>query len=395
MMRNKKMGILAVLVMLVAVTLNAVGGTYAKYISAYSMTDEARVAKWDFRDEAVNTVDLFEASYSNENGVYVASSDASKVIAPGTEGEYKYDITGTAETNFMISKSTKIVNKVILATAQGAWNEGTLLYDPIEFDLGNGWVRLSELEGVEVAYDAKGNAQLVYELTTTSPAIYAANTVLKAGDIAGTIKWRWVFEADEENTYSNDVMDTKLGTDVVENEDLTITASIGVTVEQTQLAPTATAETKKTVTLSNKLNRVKEMAEENAAGFAAYGMNAADTEDVVFNGVKLTGTIRKNNSELANSMFGDMASGYYYALVVSEDAARVEFTGKVQGGYHYTKGELKTLGWNGVKAGEALMIGLYNDANAENNKFTITVKDDAGEVVQEITVDYSELNFAA
>lgn len=395
MMKNKKMGILAVLVMLVAITLNAVGGTYAKYISAYSMTDEARVAKWDFRDVAINEVDLFEASYTNDNGVYVASSDASKVIAPGTNGEYNYDITGTAETNFQISGSTKIVNKVILATGKDDWNKGELLYDPIEFsfDGGTTWSRLSDL-GATVDYDDNGNAQLVYEESSTNPTVYAANTVLKAGDVAGSISWRWAFEADENNTYSNDTMDTKLGTDVVNNKGLTITAAIGTTVVQTEAAPTA-GTTKKPVTLSNKINRVASKAEDNAAGLSAYGMNTDDTKDVIFNGIKLSGTIKKNDSALAKNMFGDMASGYYYALVLSENAARVEFTGKVQGGLNLDAGSVQTLGWNNVEAGDALTIGLYNSADKTENKFTITVKDVAGDVVQEIEVDYSELNFAA
>lgn len=380
------------LLMAVAITGYSVAGTYAKYISSIDYTDQARVAKWDFRSQSTNTVDLFEASYTNDSGVYVASKDAAKVIAPGTSGEYSYSIVGTAETNFKISGSTKIVNKVILATGENDWNKGTLLYDPVQFDLGDGTYKtLSEL-GATVSYDDDGNAQLVYEVTSESPIVYAANTELKAGDVSGTIKWKWAFDKDEAS-HIVDTLDTKLGTDVVENEDLTITASISTSVVQTKEAPTAGL-TAKPITLSNRLDRVAAKAEDNQKGIAAYGMNTADYKDVFFNGVKLTGTMNKNTNDLATNMFGDMASGYYYAFVVSEDAARVEWTGKVQGGKNLSAGSVQTLGWNNVEAGDALPIGLYNDTNKAERNFTITIKNAVGDVIQTINVDYSDLVMA-
>lgn len=380
------------LLMAVAITGYSVAGTYAKYISSIDHTDQARVAKWDFRSQSTNTVDLFEASYTNDDGVYVASKDAAKVIAPGTSGEYSYSIAGTAETNFKISGSTKIVNKVILATGANDWNKGTLLYDPVQFDLGNGTYKtLSEL-GATVSYDDNGNAQLVYELKGDSSIVYPAKYELKAKDVSGTIKWKWAFDKDEAS-HIVDTLDTKLGTDVVENENLTITATISTSVEQTKEAPT-TGRTEKPITLSNRLDRVAAKAEDNQKGIAAYGMNTADYKDVFFNGVKLTGTMNKNTNALATNMFGDMASGYYYAFVVSEDAARVEFTGKVQGGKNFAAGEVKTLGWNNVEAGAALPIGLYNDTDKSARNFTITIKNAEGTVIQTINVDYSDLVMA-
>ncbi len=246
MMKNKKMGILAVLVMLVAVTLNSVGGTYAKYISQYGVTDTARVARWSFNDTAVRTVDLFEQSYTKDTDkhTYVASSDMYKVIAPGTEGSYAYQIEGTAETNFEITKNVKVTNSVVYPMSDGK------LYDPVEFsfDGGKSYKRLSDI-ATNVTYDTVKKAY-VYELNTADGKVYAANTVLSGNDaIKDSIAWRWRFdkecstnEAGVEtckNPYSNDFYDTELGKQInLASPQYTIEATIGVSVVQTDKVAT-------------------------------------------------------------------------------------------------------------------------------------------------------------
>ena len=181
MMKNKKMGVLAVLVMLVAVTLNAVGGTYAKYISTYGMTDEARVAKWDFTETSSKNVDLFKNSYTKDGNTVVASSDAWKVIAPGTEGFYQYQVSGTAEVNYKVSNTLKVTNNVKLDNG----------YDPLEFSVdGTIWLSADDFN-TKYATDA-----------TTNAIVYPANSKAKVG---GTIYWRWVFET------GHDDLDTQLG----------------------------------------------------------------------------------------------------------------------------------------------------------------------------------------
>ena len=142
---KKKMTVLGVLALAVAITASQVGGTYAKYISSYGTTDQARVAKWDFNETNTNTVDLFQQSYTNENGTFVASKDAYKVVAPGTEGEYSYSVKGTAEVNFKVVNTLKIENNVVLKD-----ENDNVIYDPIEFstDGGKTWAKAAEITAV-------------------------------------------------------------------------------------------------------------------------------------------------------------------------------------------------------------------------------------------------------
>lgn len=256
MMKNKKMGILAVLVMLVAVTLNAVGGTYAKYISSYGTTDEARVAKWNFEDKSTNTVDLFKQSYTkttDDDGTYayVASSDAWKVIAPGTDGVYEYAVEGTAETNFKVSQTLNIVNNVKLDNG----------YDPLEFSINDGpWIKSSQVTAVD------------------DETIYPANANVEVG---GKIAWRWVFES------GNDDFDTELGTLAVENN-LTVMVTIGTTIEQTQSAPTAANKTKAPLAYASVTNKLSDAQKRDLVEIGYKTQNASTT----FNGSVLAGKVK-------------------------------------------------------------------------------------------------------
>lgn len=266
-MRNKKMGILAVLVMLVAVTLNAVGGTYAKYISSYGMTDEARVARWDFTDEkeATRTVDLFQQSYTvaeNDEGTavdehtWVASSDAWKVIAPGTNGMYEYSIKGTAETNFKVKKVLSITNNVVLDNG----------YDPLEFSTdGTNWVKSSAITAIN------------------DETVYPANANIT---VDGKLYWRWVYET------GNDDFDTELGKKAV-TDDLTIVATVGATVEQTKDVPTASTLTMAPNAYVSVTNKLSDEDKATLAGIGYKAQNAVTS----FNGKVLSGTVKEYDAD--------------------------------------------------------------------------------------------------
>lgn len=119
MMKNKKMGILAVLVMLVAVTLNAVGGTYAKYVSKIDMTDEARVAKWDVDLEGGNhsssyELSLFKNSYSYNGLEYVKAMDGESIVAPGTTATAEAKLVVTSEVRYKLNMAIEEANDFIV-----------------------------------------------------------------------------------------------------------------------------------------------------------------------------------------------------------------------------------------------------------------------------------------
>lgn len=151
-MKNKKMGIVAVLVMLVAVTLNAVGGTYAKYISKIDMTDEARVAKWhmdltDGNGSGNYNLDLFATSYEWNGSEYVKSVDTDRVVAPGTTGKSSFEITAQSEVRYTVDYNFDAIRDFIV-------------YYTVE----NGKVKNMSIKEGELGTDAKEYRPLTYTI---------------------------------------------------------------------------------------------------------------------------------------------------------------------------------------------------------------------------------------
>ena len=243
---KKKMTVLGGLLMAVAVTGYSVSGTYAKYISSVDMTDEARVAKWDINFEengteiATNkTIDLFQESYTlgaeADKYVYVKSLDNDRVVAPGTEGAYSFDIKGVTETNYTLKVEVLDTSKndVVLKGA-----DDSIEYDPIRFSVDGGttWV---DFAGLNTAINAQF-ANKVY-----SPSATVAESV--------SIQWKWVFDADEATTanatntgtgavsfVSDNAKDTTLGNEIVKDATShTIKLNLRVTAEQTTEKATA------------------------------------------------------------------------------------------------------------------------------------------------------------
>lgn len=121
---KKKMTILGVLALAVMVTAYSVAGTYAKYTSSIDITDEARVAKWDFKLANANTngkdgahkLDLFKSSYTynTESKKWVNSFDGKNVVAPGTKGSAQFTLNGSIETAFTIDYNISADNDFIV-----------------------------------------------------------------------------------------------------------------------------------------------------------------------------------------------------------------------------------------------------------------------------------------
>ncbi len=102
MMKNKKMSILAVLVMLVVVTAYSVSGTYARYTSTFTgSASTATVAKWaiELNDSTEQTFnfDLFK-TIKDSNGSE-ETDVAAGLIAPGTKGEFTIKLANKSEVN--------------------------------------------------------------------------------------------------------------------------------------------------------------------------------------------------------------------------------------------------------------------------------------------------------
>ncbi len=213
----KRMSVLAILVLAISITAFSVAGTYAKYTSTETISDSARVAKWNIG--STQSVDLFKDSY-----VGVDSDDDSKVIAPGTSGSYDFKLTGAVETNYTIKAS------VTAEETNGL--QGRVLYS------------LKNKTTGEYLENAKDTT--LAGLKTAIETLYNGNTIYSAGNLNEdeyTIEWEWVFEktttVNEETVVdsTNDTTDTGLGNKAASGTDVpTVSITVDLTVTQSNQA---------------------------------------------------------------------------------------------------------------------------------------------------------------
>lgn len=163
---------------------------------------QTQAKKYDFnvRDakkiwSTETAVELFKVSYANENGdITVRSAGGDKVIAPGTEGSYTFDLqnTSTKTADYKIWVETRIASKITGMPLQTrmSGHKGWLLGSK------NEWEEASALDGISTEEEIAAGKNAEY-----------------------TIYWQWPFEQ------GTDENDTKIGNLTV-NQQLTYTVII-------------------------------------------------------------------------------------------------------------------------------------------------------------------------
>ena len=126
MKKNKMMRISAVLLVMVILTMSVVSGTFAKYITQDSSSDEARVAKWGVELQVIGN--LYGDSYDD---LIVLQDDASlavqsfnksdDVVAPGTKNDegFTFSLNGQPEVDGIVTSTMKIQNVFLAAGTYG------------------------------------------------------------------------------------------------------------------------------------------------------------------------------------------------------------------------------------------------------------------------------------
>ena len=214
--------------LLIAVLLStcAISGTFAKYVTTASGSDNARVAKWGITMS--NGEDSFKSAYGAS--VLAYDNDTDTLVAPGTDGSTTYQVSGKPETDYIITFEDTICNHdVFLGKGDYTYTgvnvdylgmNATLgdsdFYYPLEWrvtietnlgdvDNTNGWVKNESriFAKLEDAMTALANAKVTFKAT-------------EACDMIVRIEWEWDFDgasgAFVDPTYtSNDVYDTILG----------------------------------------------------------------------------------------------------------------------------------------------------------------------------------------
>ncbi len=216
---NKKVIALVALVFAVVVTGFSVSGTYARYIEKGEYSDKARVAKWgiDFSNEKFFTqsADLFKSTY----GSYVTST-GDDVIAPGTYGNYNFNITFSGDTKpevkYELSTEVTVTdntNKLKFAIVKGG---SALTLDEYQTGLGDPVAEFSEGTYSKYNLSAEDLTKILKYLlvgsvegsaVTKNPGEALATT----SNGSYTIYWMWDFNSSEDAADGTNVSDTKLG----------------------------------------------------------------------------------------------------------------------------------------------------------------------------------------
>jgi len=195
--RILKPGLALVLVLLVAITGSMIG-TLARYVTSETVSDEAVVARFGLG--LPTTIDLFSDSYTHVE----ADAADKKVVAPGTTGQYAFEVTGTSEVTYSVSAGIEV-----------EYSEHWDGYAPLEFSLKGGSEGWLDVEAFQTALSEALAAEVL-----------APNTPYSG---AQTLYWRWPYFTTEDN----DLKDTALGQLAAAGGEVpSVTVSITVTATQ-------------------------------------------------------------------------------------------------------------------------------------------------------------------
>ena len=240
MKKNVMMRVASVLLICVLLTSSVISGTFAKYVTADSAHDSARVARWGVTVDAVgSTFGKYYFNVANENTVhatYEASTDSVKsaneenVVAPGTKGTMAtIMLDGTPEVDFSVTYEANF-------SIGNAWTDGTNYYCPLVIYITKLDGSVTTIKGVECT-DAADFASKV------NAAIAACSFNGKAGtdldDLCAPgsqviISWEWPFEtgADDAEKAANNIKDTYLGDQAANGNAAQIYLEVSCTVSQ-------------------------------------------------------------------------------------------------------------------------------------------------------------------
>lgn len=238
MRKNKMMRTASGLLVATLLTTSVISGTFAKYTTAASGTDSARVAKFGVIITANGG--MFAEEYDKDDtgavGTFTKSVITSgesggvkNVVAPGTKGKLaSATIKGKPEVAVRVAYEPTL-------TLDGWKAEDNTEYCPIVFTVGRETYGLTGMKDATGVIVTNASATIEELKTAVEGAIkayskdYAPNT-----DLSGinadyvSVSWNWAFD-------NNDVNDTYLGdcaADTDTNNDSKVTLSVTTTVTQ-------------------------------------------------------------------------------------------------------------------------------------------------------------------
>jgi len=199
---KKKLSVLLVLVLAVAISAYSVGGTYAKYTTTANVSGSAQVAKWNIAFN--NGSETITDGATFDLGRTLDSNVADKRIAPGTTGSFTFGVSSVGtEVSYSYLVSFTVNNKP----------------SHLKFYSDNSYAN-------EITADGNG----VYSVVPATVVAVGASTPENT-----TVYWKWDFEGIDDDT-----TDTINEAQVYDSTDTTegiasATMSVNATLTATQI----------------------------------------------------------------------------------------------------------------------------------------------------------------
>ena len=228
MKKNKMMRIASVLLIAAMLSTCVISGTFAKYVTSGTGSDNARVAKWGVT-VTPNGV-MFEKEYGKDDNTYtlgantVVSSDTWNVVAPGTaHGMTEVLLQGTPEV------ATRVTYDATVELNGWVLSDGTTEYCPIIFTVEGHTYGMYGTTAEFTFGSVDVLEQAITEAIAACTKDYVANQdlYLANGDYP-SVSWEWPFHTSDEN----DVKDTDLGNKAAVGNHAVIQITIETTVTQ-------------------------------------------------------------------------------------------------------------------------------------------------------------------
>jgi len=263
MKKNKFMRLASVMLMLCLITTCAISGTFAKYTTSASATDQARVAKWGVTVTMMAGETIFDDMYgagdvgvdSDPNVAGINVSTPVDVVAPGTKGTLStIAVDGTPEVTVDVTTRIKLNLTNWSYDDDGDPLTPEVVYCPLVFTVGgetygltgtkdiNDTLVTNQLANVAALEEAVINAIFVemygeagsppaWTAVTSTDANYEKQVVVRYApnhdfNITEEFKWEWSFDGND------DVKDTALGDKAVNGTAPEIDFAMQVIVDQ-------------------------------------------------------------------------------------------------------------------------------------------------------------------
>ena len=207
MKKNRMMRLASVLLVCVLLTTSVISGTFAKYTTTNTASDEARVAYWGFDAAANITFDLFDVKTAGDTGVA-----ADGLLAPGTERTINFEFINAKADDRAPEVAYEVVVSAANSTAPSA-----------ELDAQIVWIYNGD------GYEDWADFIAAIEGETAQFAPGELPDFLKSG-ATNTVGWAWEFED------GSDEADTALG-NAASVDGIDVKLNLTVTLNQLTEAP--------------------------------------------------------------------------------------------------------------------------------------------------------------